>query len=108
MEAIYVQLKDKGKQFLDKLIDNITKEFLKVFFKNTSISNFDTTKMCMAKNRDDETWYRCKIKKIINESEAQVFLIDVGNCLNVKKSELVSEDDLPPILALYPSQVKKR
>ncbi|XP_023247263.1 uncharacterized protein LOC111643511 [Copidosoma floridanum] len=104
-DAVYVQLASKGKKQLDELIKNVAKEFLdNVYFKPRPVLSLNPSKLYMAKSVADKLWHRVKLIEIINDNEARAFCVDEGNEMTVKKTELVSLEDLPELLSLFPHQ----
>ncbi|OXU29931.1 hypothetical protein TSAR_011134 [Trichomalopsis sarcophagae] len=104
-KAIFVQLKSTGLELFNNLMDRLTIDCLnKSHFKLKPVSRFDPTKIYLTENPEDKKWYRAKITRIINENEAQVMCIDVGNAIQVKKDKLVLLEELSDLLTLYPKQ----
>lgn len=80
------------------------------FLNNTNyklklVSTFDLEKVYITKIQEKNSWYRVKIVNIINENEADVILIDVGNITTIRKENLVLLEDLSRVLVKYPNQV---
>ncbi|XP_011505698.1 PREDICTED: tudor domain-containing protein 7B [Ceratosolen solmsi marchali] len=104
-KAVFIQLKSEGLTYLKMLMNELTKEYLNnPSFKAKPILQFDKTKLYLVKSTEDNNWYRVKITKIENDIKIQVFCIDEGNTLAVKKTSLILLEDISDLLAVYPNQ----